>query len=70
MIQRADISPESKHVDIAYQNGSTIIRGTVASSRDRQIISSLARKCGCVNIKNELKVAQKSHVPTKAKTSH
>lgn len=58
LIQQANISPESKHVDVVNENGSTIIRGTVATDRDRQIIGGLAEKCGYANIKNELKVKQ------------
>ncbi len=57
------LSETSKHVNVIYENGAVVITGTVASDRDRQEISGIAEKCGCANVRNEVKVA--GSVPTK-----
>jgi len=67
-IQQSDLPAESKHVEVLYLNGSVVLRGIVNSDRDRQLIGGIAEKCGCVSIKNELKVAQ-TGTKTKAKTT-
>ncbi len=66
-IQQSDLPEGSKHVDVSYRNDALIIRGTVQSDRDRQEIGNIAAKCGCVNIRNELKVTQSPRTKTSPK---
>jgi len=50
------LSEDSKQVNVAYKHGAIIISGTVASDRDREEIGTIAEKCGCVNVRNEVTV--------------
>jgi hypothetical protein len=55
-IQQSNLPDDSRHVNVSYENNSIILRGTVASDKDRSEIGGMAEKCGCINIKNEIKV--------------
>ncbi len=56
--QSEELSDGSKHVDVSYTDDAIVIRGTVDSDRDREEIGNIAAKCGCVNIRNEVKVVK------------
>ena len=66
-ISKAKISPNSKNVEVLYQNGSIVLRGTVDNDRDRQTIGNAAEQCGCVSIKNELTVRKSVNSVSKTK---
>jgi len=67
-IAQSGLPPESRNVTATYRNGAIVLTGTVADDRDRQEIGSIAAKCGCVNIKNEITVRSTTPIPSRAKS--
>lgn len=60
MIKDANLSTNAKNAKVIVINGKVILRGPVASSREKQTIFDLAENCvGPENILNELEVLPK-----------
>ena len=60
MIKDANLSTNAKNAKVIVINGKVILRGPVASSREKQTIFNLAENCvGPKNILNKLEVLPK-----------